>query len=195
VNGTERELDEAEEIISQMEMELLSLAPAVRVKLQPRVKQYKSDLEKMKRELVRILDGKANWFQKKAVELADRTALLGAENARMSTDADVATQDQRTRLLNGTERLQESSKRLENAHRVALETEQIGANTLGTLMEQREQILRTRDTLSTADGFIATSQRLLKGMQRRMLTNKLITGAVIVCLCLLIILVIWLKYF
>ncbi len=54
VNGTERELDEAEEIISQMEMELLSLAPAVRVKLQPRVKQYKSDLEKMKRELVRI---------------------------------------------------------------------------------------------------------------------------------------------
>jgi len=114
---------------------------------------------------------------------------------RESTDTDVATQDQRTRLLNGTERLQESSKRLENAHRVALETEQIGANTLGTLMEQREQILRTRDTLSTADSFIATSQRILKGMQRRMLTNKLITAAVIVALILLILLVIWLKYF
>lgn len=50
---------------------------------------------------------------------------------------------------------------------MALETEQIGINTLGDLNRQREQILRTRDTLSTADAWIGKSQGLLKNMHQR----------------------------
>lgn len=57
--------------------------------------------------------------------------------------------DQRQRLLSGTERLGESSRRLEDSHRLALETEGIGINILSTLKGQRETMLRARDTVIT----------------------------------------------
>ncbi|KAJ1334270.1 hypothetical protein BSLG_008105 [Batrachochytrium salamandrivorans] len=75
--------------------------------------------------------------------------------------------DQRGRLLQGTERLQNSSRRLEDARRIALETEQIGINTLSDLSSQREQIIRTQGMLGTADSWVAKSQGVLKTMQRR----------------------------
>ena len=49
----------------------------------------------------------------------DREQLLSARNG---TDLDSAAVDQRARLLMGTERLTESSLRLQESHRVALET-------------------------------------------------------------------------
>ncbi|KAI9003381.1 vesicle transport v-SNARE protein N-terminus-domain-containing protein [Hyaloraphidium curvatum] len=183
LNQTERDIDEAEEIIAQMEMELLSLPAAGRAKLQPRVKNYKAQLDKLKRDLKTTLSN------------AEREALLGGKGGRGDLDAEVAAQDQRTRLLAGTDRLNNASRRLEDAHRIAIETENVGVETLGTLQQQREQILRTRDTLSTADSFIASSQRVLKGMQRRMATNKLITAAIIIVLVAMILLIIWLRFF
>ena len=54
----------------------------------------------------------------------------------------------RTRLLQGTERLADGSKRLDNAHRIALETEDVGADILRNLRGQREQIEHTRDSVS-----------------------------------------------
>jgi vesicle transport through interaction with t-SNAREs protein 1 len=51
--------------------------------------------------------------------------------------------DQRSRLIDGTERLQNSSRRLEEAQRIALETEGVGISTLEDLNRQREQMLRT----------------------------------------------------
>ena len=41
------------------------------------------------------------------------------------------------------------SSRLENAHRIALETEDVGADILRNLRGQREQIEHTRDTVSS----------------------------------------------
>jgi vesicle transport through interaction with t-SNAREs protein 1 len=53
----------------------------------------------------------------------------------------------RTRLLAGTQTLEEGSKRLDNAQRVAMETENVGADILRNLRGQREQIEHTRDTV------------------------------------------------
>jgi vesicle transport through interaction with t-SNAREs protein 1 len=50
--------------------------------------------------------------------------------------------------LAGTERLEDGSKRLQNAQRIALETEDVGADILRNLRGQREQIEHTRDTVS-----------------------------------------------
>lgn len=63
-------------------------------------------------------------------------------------DLDASTVDQRSRLLSGTDRLGESSRRLQDSHRLALETENVGINILGTLKGQRETILRSRDTVN-----------------------------------------------
>ena len=57
-------------------------------------------------------------------------------------------QAQRSRLLAGTDKLSDGQRRLEESHRVALETEDLGANILGNLYSQRQQIENTRDTVS-----------------------------------------------
>lgn len=54
----------------------------------------------------------------------------------------------RTRLLAGSEQLQDGSRRLDNTQRIALETEDLGAGILRDLRGQREQIEHTRDTVS-----------------------------------------------
>jgi len=79
--------------------------------------------------------------------------LLGSH----TIDMDIAAQDQRARLLNGTERLNRASDRLEEARRLAHETEAIGVNTLETLGAQREQILRTRDTVRVLRSLIIST--------------------------------------
>ncbi|KAJ3095538.1 hypothetical protein HDU97_006814 [Phlyctochytrium planicorne] len=179
INQTKRELDEADEIISQMEMEVLSMAGPQKSHLSRRVKEFKEEIKRARRDL------------SKPSSLADRDLLLGSSS---STIIDVET-DQRGRLLAGTERLQDGSRRLENAKRLALEAETMGISTLNDLNSQREQITRTRDTLSNADTWVTRSQGVLRGMQRQLQANRLMTYGIIAILVLLIIAVIYLKYF
>ena len=92
--------------------------------------------------------------------------MFGSRYADQGTDLE-AQDNQRTRLLSGTERLERSSQRLRDSQRTANETEDIGAGILGDLHVQRQQILNTRDTLMEADGYVDKSLRTLKGMARR----------------------------
>ncbi|KAJ1341141.1 hypothetical protein BSLG_004264 [Batrachochytrium salamandrivorans] len=152
----------------------------------PHVKQYKEELRRLKKDL-----------NKKAATggsvggVSERDQLLGGSEI---VDLEAAGMDQRGRLLQGTERLQNSSRRLEDARRIALETEQIGINTLSDLSSQREQIIRTQGMLGTADSWVAKSQGVLKTMQRRLSQNKLLTGGIIVLLVFLILAIIIAKF-
>ena len=55
---------------------------------------------------------------------------------------------QRARLLDNTERLENSTRNLEIGYRVATETEQIGQDILDNLHRDREKINRTRQRVS-----------------------------------------------
>jgi len=184
IRAAEREIEEAEEIISQMEMELLNLQQSTRSRFQAKTRGHKSDLEKLKRDLKRA--------SSRVSGPTDREELLAGTNG---TDLDSASMDQRVRLLTGTERLADSSRRLQDSHRIALETETIGANVLEDIRRQREQILHSRNTLMEADSYIDKAQRTLKGMARRMQTNRMITAAIIITLVALICFVIYVKAF
>ncbi|KAI8354012.1 t-SNARE [Blakeslea trispora] len=184
IRAVEREIDEADEILGQMEMEILNIPTPSRTRLQAKLRLYKSEAEKLKRDLV------------SHTLLRDRLfGGYGTGNNEEMNDYDASTMDQRQRLLSGTERLGQSSRRLEDSHRLALETEGIGINILSTLKGQRETIVRARDTLAEADSHIDKASKTLKGMARRMATNKLITAAIIVILIVLIVLVVWSKLF
>jgi vesicle transport through interaction with t-SNAREs protein 1 len=56
--------------------------------------------------------------------------------------------DQRQRLLQANQRLDNSTKRLEESHRVAVETEAIGAGILKDLHGQREKIVKVQKNVS-----------------------------------------------
>ncbi|ORZ12036.1 t-SNARE [Lobosporangium transversale] len=157
LRAADREIDEANEILQQMEMELLNLPQASRTRLQGRLRGYKTELDRLKQTLKRA--------QSTSRSTSDRDELLGGVSGGM--DLDAASMDQRTRLLNGTDRLAESSRRLQDSHKIALETEQLGAGILTDLRGQREQIIHTRNTLLEADSNIDKASRTLKGMARR----------------------------
>ncbi|KAJ3115117.1 hypothetical protein HDU96_001176 [Phlyctochytrium bullatum] len=143
--------------ISQMDLEVISMVGPQKAQLARRVKEFKEEMKRARRDLA------------KPGGQTDRELLLGSAGSSSSSllDLEAATMDQRGRLLMGTERLQEGSRRLENAKRLALETETMGISTLNDLNTQREQIIRTRDTLNTADTWVTRSQGILRGMQRQ----------------------------
>lgn len=153
----EMELEEADEIVAQMELEIQGHAS--KAKMQVKIRGYKAELQKRKAD-VRSLSTSV-----------DRHDLLGGGRG---TNEDnpygeglSQAQAQRARLLAGTDKLSDGQRRLEESHRIALETETLGASTLGTLRQQREQIEGTRDTLQQADGSIDKASGTLKKMIRR----------------------------
>ncbi|KXT10834.1 hypothetical protein AC579_1952 [Pseudocercospora musae] len=174
----ERALEEAKELLDSMRLEKQNIPQASKVKVNQRFRNYESDVDAAKRKLKSLQD--------------DRQALFGKRYTDNPTEDDQLAQ--RQQLLSGTERLERSSGRLRESQRIALETEDIGRNTLADLSRQRETIEHTRSTLLESEGYTDRSNKTLKGMARRMATNKIITVAIIAVLVILIIAVIVSKF-
>ncbi|KAJ2745621.1 Vesicle transport V-snare protein [Coemansia sp. BCRC 34301] len=184
---TQSELREAGDLAGQMEMELLSLQGPTRSRAAPRMRQLKAEVERLQQEAKMASQGVGSYE-------SNRRALLGAEQPTANLLGDLPLDgDQRTRLLSGNERLARGSQRLQQSHRIAIETEAVGANILNDLRAQREQIVNTRDSLMQADSHIDRSQRTLRTMTRRLMTNKMITTGLIVIGVALVILILYIK--
>ncbi|KAI9325432.1 hypothetical protein DFJ73DRAFT_869714 [Zopfochytrium polystomum] len=183
-NQVLRELEEADELVAQMEAEIAPLPRSQQTALASHVRSCKEDVRRARKEL------------EKATVANERLLLLSSPAGRgRDGDLEAATQDQRTRLLFGTERLQNSSRRLEDMQRLALETETVGVGTLNELNNQREQIVRTRETLNRADSWVTRSQNVLMGMQRELTRQNVMTALFILFLIAMIVLVVYFKWF
>lgn len=133
-----------------MRMEKQNIPSAARSKINTRVRNYATDIDEAKRKLRSLSD--------------DRKALFGD---RYTDDPQDEHLEQRQQLLSGTERLERSSARLQESQRIALETEDIGRNTLADLNQQRETIMNARGRLLESEGYVDTSIKTLRGMARR----------------------------
>lgn len=174
----ERSFEEAKELLDQMRIEKQNIPSAARSKINQKFRNYESDIDANKRKLKELS--------------SDRKALFGN---RYTDDPNADEQlEQRQQLLSGTDRLDRSSQRLRDSQRVANETEDIGRGTLADLQLQREQIQHTRMTLLESEGYVDRSVKTLRGMARRMATNRLITVAIITVLVLLILAVLYSKF-
>jgi len=182
----EMELDEADEMVSQMEIELQGMPQSIKPQYQARIKSAKAELSRFKK------------LSKELHAQLSRSDLLGGVGGRpigpSSADDPYGTSD-RTRLLAGTALLEDGTRRLQDSQRIALETEEQGADILSNLRRQREQIENTRDTLYTADTSIDRASGTLKKMVRRMYKQRFITGAIIVVLVLIILIIVYEKVF
>jgi vesicle transport through interaction with t-SNAREs protein 1 len=83
-------------------------------------------------------------------------------------------EDQKQRLLNNTERLEITGKRLEDAYRLTVETEQISTGVMQNLAEQRETIQRSRARLRETNAELNRSSRLMNNMIMRVMRDKFI---------------------
>jgi len=177
ISQAERALEEAIELLDQMRLEKQNIPSATRQKVNQRIRNYESDVDIAKRKLRSMAD--------------DRSALFGSRYSDNPNDVQL---EQRQQLLSGTDRLDRSSQRLKASQALANETEAIGASTLADLHRQRETIDHTIGTLQESEGYVDRSVKTLRGMARRMATNRVITIAIITVLVLLIVAVIYSKF-
>ncbi|OIW25877.1 V-snare-domain-containing protein [Coniochaeta ligniaria NRRL 30616] len=177
LSQAERALEEANELLDQMRLEKQNIPSAARTKVNQRLRNWDTDVDSYRRKLRSLAE--------------DRSALFGG---RYSDNPSDATLEQRQQLLSGTDRLDRSTQRLKASQALALETEAIGASTLADLHVQGQTIQHTQGLLLESEGYVDRSVKTLRGMARRMATNRIITISIITILVLLIIAVIFSKF-
>ncbi|SZF02572.1 unnamed protein product [Blumeria hordei] len=177
ITSAERTIDEANEILDQMRLEKQNIPSSIRTKVNQRFHHHESDVDTARRKLRTLAD--------------TRSALFGNRYSDNPNDVQL---EQRQQLLSGTDRLDRSSQRLRASQALASETEAIGASTLADLYRQRETIRHTGDVLLESEGYVDRSVKTLRGMARRMATNRIIMITIITVLVLLIMAVIWSKF-
>lgn len=134
-----------------MRIEKPNIPGPAKSKINQRFRNFETDVDVLKRKLTSMAE--------------DRKALFGNRYTDdPHTDEQVA---QRQQLLTGTDRLERSSQRLRDSERIAMETEDIGRNTLADLGRQRETIMHTQGTLNESEGYTDRSIKTLRGMARR----------------------------
>ena len=136
-----------------MRIEKQQIPQNIKPKINARFRNYESDIDNAQRKLKSLS--------------SDKAALFGNRYTDDETGPSDAQLEQRQQLLSGTDRLDRSSGRLRESQRMALETEEIGRNTLADLGRQRETIEHTRSTLLESEGYTDRSIKTLKGMARR----------------------------
>ncbi|KAJ6899826.1 hypothetical protein NC652_026088 [Populus alba x Populus x berolinensis] len=181
VNEIKSGLDDCDVLIRKMDLEARSLQPNVKAMLLAKLREYKSDLNKLKREFKRITSGDVNQ--------ASRVELLEAGMA----DVHSVSADQRERMTMSVERLNQSGDRIKESRRTMLETEELGVSILEDLHQQRQTLLHAHNKLHGVDDAIDKSKKVLTSMLRRMTRNKWIVGSVIAALVVAIIFIILFK--
>ncbi|KAK5086139.1 t-SNARE VTI1 [Exophiala xenobiotica] len=155
VRGAQRALEEAKELLDQMNLEKANIPTSSRSKANQKYRNAQTDIDTMSRKLKTL-----------TAQSSDRKALFG-DRYTDDPDSRDAALEQRQQLLSGTDRLGRSSQRLRDSQRVALETEAIGANTLADLHQQRNVIEHTHQNLQQSEGYVDRSVKTLRGMARR----------------------------
>lgn len=174
VKATLRQCDEARELLEQMDMEIIDLPSSKR-------NDAKKTLAGLQRESTDL---------EKRVRKA-KVAMSGSGDARAELfDYDGGADDDKEKLLGNTARLDRTSDRLNDGHRVALEAVDVGAGIMENLATQRSTIERSMNRMQEANTPLAKANRVLGRMKQRAIANKAITAVIIFFLVITIIIVI-----
>lgn len=152
IDAASRAVDEADEILGQLQRELNSLPTSMRPRLKPRLRNYTASLDRLRCEMLKL---------EKNVDRRGRGRGGGG------TSWGDAVVDQRILLLGATERLEHSSQRISASERLANETEAVGAGILSCMRGQSETLLNTHDTLDDNEQYLDRNLKTLRGMGRR----------------------------
>ncbi|XP_060523000.1 vesicle transport through interaction with t-SNAREs homolog 1B [Cylas formicarius] len=91
--------------------------------------------------------------------------------------------------------LERTGESIARSNQIAIETEEIGNEMISELGEQRESLLRTRGRLEDANQQLDNAKYLLSKMGRNVIYNKLILILIIILETLILIAVIYLRFF
>uniref|UniRef100_A0A3Q1JIZ4 t-SNARE coiled-coil homology domain-containing protein n=1 Tax=Anabas testudineus TaxID=64144 RepID=A0A3Q1JIZ4_ANATE len=156
VLNVDKQLEEVRELLEQMDLEVREIPVQSRAMYNSRLKSYKQEMEKLEKD-----------FKRSRIAYSDevRNELLG-DDASSSENQLIKLREERAHLLDNTEKLERSSRRLEAGYQISVETEQVGQEILANLHSDREKIQRARERLRETDANLGKSSRILTGMLR-----------------------------
>ncbi|XP_077114139.1 vesicle transport through interaction with t-SNAREs homolog 1A isoform X2 [Ranitomeya variabilis] len=177
VMNVEKQLEEAKELLEQMDLEVREIPAQSRAMYSSRMRSYKQEMGKLEAD-----------FKRSRIAYSDevRNELLGDDGS--------SAESQRAHLLDNTEKLERSSRRLEAGYQIAVETEQVGQNILENLSQDREKIQRARDRLRETDTNLGKSSRILTGMLRRIIQNRVLLVVLGIIIVFTIILAVYFSF-
>ncbi|CAD7686488.1 unnamed protein product [Nyctereutes procyonoides] len=113
VANVEKQLEEARELLEQMDLEVREIPPQSRGMYSNRMRSYKQEMGKLETD-----------FKRSRIAYSDevRNELLG-DDGNSSENQLIKLREERAHLLDNTERLERSSRRLEAGYQIAVETE------------------------------------------------------------------------
>jgi len=121
-----------------------------------------------------------------------RERLVGIKKSRPRGEEN---REQRGRLLQAKQAIDDSGESLDNTLSAISESSATGAQTAIQLQQQRDQLQNAKQNLHETDNVLGRSRKLLIRMRRRIITNKLITGVIILSELALMALIVYLKYY
>ncbi|GAA6034439.1 hypothetical protein JCM8097_002725 [Rhodosporidiobolus ruineniae] len=185
------ELDEADEILDQMELEAKGKA-----KLMVQVRAFRQQLKQNKAK-VSTLSAQSDrdlLLSSSSNPSGSGSYGLNVTDADLSDSEDAVSSRQRQRLLQSTGTLNTSSGRLDNATRLAAENEEIGQNVLSSLVGQRMQLQHANEQLDEADVSVGRAGQTINKMIRLAGRQKLVLWLFGIVLAALILFILYRKF-
>lgn len=143
---------EAQRCMKLMSVEVRGRQPSLRKAMQAKINMYRDELQGLIRDL-------------------ERAQLMSRE----SKAAGPASQtSQYERLVKNTDRLNDSTKTLDDTHRLVADTEEVGITVLDSLAQQRESLLGSHEKVRETGAMTIEARRILQRMTRRIITNTIV---------------------
>ena len=140
------DIEEMEKLVSTMDVEVRTMPASQKTKTQSQIKIFRAEITRLKAELRKAAN---------SMSANERDQLLDGHE-----DFSAASHDQRQRLLQGTDTLNNSSARIDEAQRIAAESENIGREVLTNLHGQREQIIRSSNSVKETNTYLGESKKV-----------------------------------
>lgn len=137
-------------------------------------------------------------------EMQSRWALVNGEWASFKRDCkmnpgSLSDTDRPTplqaNLIRGTAIMERTSQSVFRATQVAQESEQIGTEVVNELGVQREALVRTRERITDTNQDLNKANKIIRSMNRRVLTNKCLLIVIILMEVAILIAVVYWKFF
>jgi len=141
---------------------------------------------------IRVVNAEFEEKTKQVAAMMARSESGGAPEGLSKADKK-RWKEERRRLLGANQAIDNSSISLQRTAQTLAETQAQGAATSNTLVEQRELIVRARETVRETESALTKSRRILRRMSRRVVTNKLIQGLIILLEVAIIFLIVYFK--
>mmetsp|Transcript_9519 Transcript_9519/g.19480 ORF Transcript_9519/g.19480 Transcript_9519/m.19480 type:complete len:235 (+) Transcript_9519:60-764(+) len=177
LDHAEESLEEASAILASMDLQMHTLPEPKKREAERMLRVYRADLDQLRGEM-------------RTTRLAVQRKTKDDEREELLPANAVQSLQERSKLVDATQRLQRTTDRIHDSRRMAAETEMVGANLLEDLGFQRTTISRTRDNLGTMDDVLTQGRGFIDSMARRNWINRIVLnglGAVAILACLFVI--------